>query len=348
MIWDTDDNFRQEGIVMRYHQITPEERYTLAALRTQQPRLPNAEIARRMGRHPSTIGRELRRNAAPHDGGYRASRAQERTNGRRSHQRGWSKFSVDEWMLVEELLRERLSPDQISGRLGRDGTLQISHEAIYQYVWGDKRAGGQLYLCLRQHTRRRRKRYATKERRGRVAGKKHISERPAAVNERQEFGHWEIDTIHGSGRESVVTMVERMTGVALLGKLPNLSADALNKRVLQMIRDFEEKYGWSFRTITADNGTEFHSYEKIERKTGVQFYFAAPYHSWERGTNENTNGLIRQYLPKGMSLAFLSQAQCTAIAQCLNDRPRKRHGYATPRERLAELHAIQRRSHACR
>ena len=159
---------------MRYHQITPEERYTLAALRAQQPRLSNAEMARRLGRHPSTIGRELRRNAAQHDGAYRPSKAQERTNGRRSRTRRWSKLTAREWMLVEDLLREGLSPDQISGRLRRDGTLEVSHETIYQHIWADKWAGGSLYLWLRQRTRRRRKRYATTERRGRVAGKRHI------------------------------------------------------------------------------------------------------------------------------------------------------------------------------
>jgi transposase, IS30 family len=341
-IWDTDDYFRQEGIVMRYHQITPEERYTLAALRTQRPRLSQAEIARRMGRHASTIGRELRRNAARHDGAYRPGGAQERANARRASKRGWTKLSARQWMLVENLLREDLSPDQISGKLRRDRTLRVCHETIYQYVWADKRAGGLLYRYLRQRTRRRRKRYATKERRGRVTGKRHISERSVAANERREFGHWEIDTVHGSGRESIVTLVERRSGLVLIGKLPNLSAAALNKRVLQMIRRFERKHGSSFKTVTADNGTEFHSYTAIEQSAGLKFYFATPYHSWERGTNENTNGLIRQYLPKRTSFASLSQARCNAIEQCLNQRPRKRHGYATPLEQLARRHHKRR------
>lgn len=322
---------------MRYHQITPEERYMLAVLRTQQPRLSNAEIARRMGRHPGTVGRELLRNASRSDGGYRAVGAQERTNGRRSRNRGWTKLSARQWMLVEDLLRDFLSPDQISGRLRSEGVLRISHEAIYQYVWANKRAGGQLYRCLRQRTRQRRKRYGTKERRGRVAGKSHISDRPAAADQRRELGHWEIDTIHGSGRDAVVTIVERVTGLVLIGKLPNLTAAALNRRVLLMIRRFEQRHGRSFKTITADNGTEFHSYSAIERSTGAKFYFATPYHSWERGTNENTNGLIRQYLPKRTSMAGLSQPQCNEIARRLNDRPRKRHQYATPLERLHEL-----------
>ncbi len=325
---------------MRYRQITPEERYTLAALRAQQPRLSKAEIARRMERHPSTIGRELCRNAGRLDGAYRASKAQERTNGRRSRTRRWTKLTAKQWMLVEELLCEGLSPDQISGRLHRDETLEVSHESIYQYVWADKHAGGHLYLFLRQRTRRRRKRYGTHERRGRVATKKHISERPPAADDRSVFGHWEIDTVHGSGRDSVVSLVERATGIVLIGKLPNLTAAALNKRLLQMVKRFEQKHGRSFTTLTADNGTEFHSYERIERRAQLQFYFATPYHSWERGTNENTNGLIRQYLPKGLSMAGLSQAHCNEIADRLNARPRKRYDYATPLERLAELRSL--------
>ena len=322
---------------MRYQQITREERYTLAQLRMQQPRLSNAEIARQMGRHPSTIGRELRRNRSLSDGAYRASQAQEHRNGRRSRNRGWTKLTARQWRIVEDLLREGFSPDQVSGRLRVAGTLEVSHETIYRYVWADKHANGQLHLCLRQRTRRRRKRYATKERRGLVAGKRHITARPAAATERAEFGHWEIDTIHGSDRYSVVSLVERITGLVLIGKLPNLSAPELNKRVLRLIRRFEKRYGRSFKTITADNGTEFHSYKKIERKAQLEFYFATPYHSWERGTNENTNGLIRQYLPKGTSMASLSQAQCNAIARRLNNRPRKRHNYATPLEVLKTL-----------
>src|ERR1700687_1665344 len=197
----------------------------------QRPALLNAEIARQMGRHPSTIGRELRRNAARFDGAYRPSKAQERTNGRRSRTRRWSKITAKQWMLVEDLLRERFSPEQISGRLKRDGTLRISHETIYQYIWRDKHASGSLHLCLRQRTKKHRKRYATTERRGRLPGKRLISERPRAAEARRQVGHWEIDTVHGSGRDSVVTLVERVTGVVLIGKLPNLTTVALNRRL---------------------------------------------------------------------------------------------------------------------
>jgi len=317
---------------MRYHQITPDERYRLAALRMQRPPLSKAEIARQLGRHPSTIGRELRRNAAMHDGAYRPSKAQERTNGRRSRTRRGSAFTALEWMLVEDRLVEGWSPEQISGRLRREGTLRISHETIYKYIWNEKHAGGSLFRFLRQRTKKHRKRYATKERRGCLAGKRHISDRPAAVEGRRQLGHWEIDTVHGTGRDSVATLVERVTSYTLIGKLSDLTARALNDRVLKLLRRPRRNLRLAFKTFTADNGTEFHSHVAIERKTGARFYFATPYHSWERGTNENTNGLIRQYLPKRTSMASLSQADCNLIAQRLNNRPRKRLGYATPTE----------------
>ena len=322
---------------MRYHQITPDERYRLAALRTQQPPLSNADIARRLGRHPSTVGRELRRNAAMHDGAYRPSKAQERTNGRRSRTRRGSAFTAKQWMLVEDLLAEGWSPEQISGRLLRQDILRISHETIYKYVWAEKHAGGSLHLCLRRRTKKHRKRYATTERRGRLAGKRHITERPRAVEKRRQLGHWEIDTVHGTGCDSIATLVERVSGFSLIGKLANLTADILNRRVLKLLCPSKRGLSLIFRTLTADNGTEFHSHLEIERKTGVRFYFATPYRSWERGTNENTNGLIRQYLPKRTSMAAVTQRDCNAIAQQLNDRPRKRLGYATPKEVLAAL-----------
>lgn len=322
---------------MRYLQITPDERYRLAALRTQHPPLSNAEIARQMGRHPSTIGRELQRNAAKHDGAYRPSKAQERTNGRRSQTRRGSAFTARQWMLVEDLLAEGWSPEQISGRLRLEGALHISHETIYKHVWAEKHAGGSLHLYLRQRTKKHRKRYATTERRGRLAGKRHITERPAIVEKRRQVGHWELDTVHGSGRDSIATLVERVSGFCLIGKLPNVTAAAFNRRVLKLLERPKRGLQLIFRTFTADNGTEFHSHLEIERKTGVRFYFATPYHSWERGTNENTNGLIRQYLPKRTSMAALTQRDCTELARRLNDRPRKRLGYATPTEFLAGL-----------
>ena len=315
---------------MHYHQLTPEERYTLARLRRQVPAPTNAEIARIMGRHRSTIGRELARNSARYDGAYRRTKAQERTNGRRSRSRRNTRFTAADWRLVRRMLADDLSPEQISGRLVVEGRLPISRESIYRYIRQDKREGGQLFRFLRQPPKWR-KRHKGGERRGRLTGKRHISERPAAVESREEVGHWEMDTIVSSvDRHCVVTLVERATGCVLLGKLRARSVAETNQRVLQLIR----RQRHLFKTITVDNGTEFHGYREVERRTGTTFYFATPYHSWERGTNENTNGLIRQYIPKRSSMRNLTQAHCTAIARKLNHRPRKRYGFLSPLEIL--------------
>lgn len=315
---------------MRYQQITSEERCTLATLRKQQPRLSIAAIARIMGRHPSTISRELIRNRCPYDNGYRHLRAQDISDLRRKRSRRKSHLGEQHWRLIEELIKADFSPEQISGTLRRDGVLEVSHETIYKYIWRDKRGGGALYRHLRQRPKYR-KRYGPNEKRGKLAGKRHISERPAAVEHRRQLGHWEMDTVAGTGsKHCILTLVERATGCLLIGKLRDHTAAALNERLLQIIDGFPHL----FKTITADNGTEFHSYEHIERLTGVTIYFATPYHAWERGTNENTNGLIRQYLPKRTSMKCVTQHRCNEIANILNNRPRKRHGFSTPIEKL--------------
>lgn len=318
---------------MRYRQITPEERYTLATLRKQSPALTNKEIARLMGRDRSTIYRELRRNSTHPDGAYRPFRAQEAANGRRRRTRKHSQFTARQWHMVEDLLRADLSPEQVSGWLARRHLLRISHETIYRHIWRNKRAGGDLWRRLRQRPKYR-KRYGTYEKRGRLTGKRHISERPPAVELRRQVGHWEMDTVSGARtKHCIVTLVERATGCLLIAKLTDHTKAELNRHVIRLIREQPRL----FKTITVDNGTEFHGYAEIERATGVTFYFATPYHSWERGTNENTNGLIRQYLPKRQSMKNLTQSRCSQIACILNNRPRKRFSFRTPLEELERL-----------
>lgn len=299
----------------------------LAALRRQG--LNQAQIARSMGRHRSTVCREVRRNSTRADGHYRPFTAQERTQGRRSRSRRNSHFTAEDFAAVEELLRRQWSPGQVAGHLAREGRLSISHETIYRHVWRDKREGGLLYTHLRGARKRRRKRYGAYDSRGRLAGKRIISERPTEVETRERVGHWEADTVVGAGsKDCVLTLVERKTGLVLIGKLADRAARGLSRRAVQLIRG----RGARFETVTTDNGTEFHDYERVERLTGVAFYFARPYHSWERGSNENANGLVRQYLPKGVSMSGLTQHQCNAIARKLNTRPRKRLGFRTPME----------------
>ena len=310
----------------RYHQLTSGERHELSALRKAGH--TQAEIARTLNRHPSTIGREVRRNSR-NDGGYRPTTADLLAGWRRARSRRNRQFTPQDWVLVRRALKDDWSPEQISGRFSRDGLLSISHETIYRYVWEDRRCGGKLYRHLRCALRKRRKHYGTYDSRGRLAGKRMISERPLEANLRSRVGDLEGDTVlGGSARPCVLTLVDRRTGFVLLGKLPNRTAQALNRRAIQLIHDASR----TTHTLTFDNGTEFHSYKDIERATGALVYFATPYHSWERGTSENTNGLLRQYLKKGHSMAHLTQRQCNRIAQKLNDRPRKKLGFRTPLE----------------
>ncbi|PKQ29305.1 MAG: IS30 family transposase [Actinobacteria bacterium HGW-Actinobacteria-10] len=309
-----------------YAQITLEERYAIAALKKQK--LSIRAIAAALERSPSTVSREIRRNRVP--ACYSAFKADQRTRARRSRSRKGNRIPARTWREVERLLRQQWSPEQIAGTLKANGARPISHETIYVHIWRDKRRGGSLWTHLRQAGKKRRKRYGAYDSRGRLAGKRHISERPAEVETRDVVGHWEIDTVVGTdrGRHSVVTMVERATGFTVMGKLERHTAGQCAEKVIELIARHEGRV----LTITADNGTEFHNYRDVELATGVLFYFATPHHSWERGTNENTNGLIRQSLPKRTSLCNVTQGDCDVIAAKLNSRPRKRLGYKTPEE----------------
>lgn len=311
---------------MRYHQLTPEERYALSAFRKQG--FNQSQIARALGRHRSTICRELQRNTRK-DGGYRPSTAGERARGRRTRSRRNWQFTDQDWALVRECLQDLWSPEQIAGRLRKQRRLSISHETIYRYVWNDWLRGGSLHRFLRGARKQRRKRYRAYDSRGRLAGKRHISERPAAAENRSCIGHLEGDTMMGGpDQHCVLTMVDRKTGYVFIGKIGERTVEAATQRAIAMIRSARRPV----RTLTLDNGTEFHGYKDIEAHTGATIYFATPHHSWERGTNENTNGLIRQYLPKRRSMKHIRQRDCDRIAWHLNHRPRKRHGFLTPAE----------------
>jgi IS30 family transposase len=315
----------------RYHQLTSGERYELRALRRQG--CSNAEIARALGRHRSTIGREIARNSRK-DGGYRPYTADEMSRARRRRSRRNRRFTGPDWALVVARLQEEWSPEQISGRLALSGELRISHETIYRYVWDERRHGGALYLHLRGARKKRRKRYGRYDSRGRLAGKRMISERPPGAENRSRVGHLEGDTVLGTDKHALLTLVDRKTGYVLIGKLRARTVEATNRRAIDLINNAARRT----RSVTVDNGTEFHGYKAIEAATAAEFFFATPHHSWERGTSENTNGLIRQYAPKRTNLAHLTQNDCDSIARRLNNRPRKRLAYRTPTERY-ELHS---------
>jgi len=205
----------------------------------------------------------------------------------------------------------------------------MSHESIYQYIRRDRRAGCNLFRHCRILPKKGRKLRGKQERRGIQAGKRHISERPPSVELRLRIGHWEGDTVIGQDkRHSLLTLVERKSGYAVIKKIKARNSEQVIKAGLAALKE----HGKKMKTFTFDNGTEFHDYKQFEQAYPVKCYFATPYHSWERGSNENLNGLIRQYLPKGMCFRLVTQAQCDWIAHELNTRPRKRLSYRTPEE----------------
>lgn len=309
---------------MPYHQITRRERYRIYDLLLLG--WTRAAIADELGRARSTITRELARNRTkrgryePHPADCYA---RTRRHLARQHHR------VPAWLVaaVGRRLRQWWSPEQIAGRFRRTGEGWISFQTIYRLIQEDKERGGDLYQCLRQYAYPRQRRRSPRARRplGRP-----LAERPAYIRARRERGHWEIDSLLGAGPGAprLVSAVERATNFVALRKVERPTARAFAQRAIELF----QRQAHPVRTVTADNGTEFTAYERIEAVTGSRFYFARPYCAWERGINENTNGLLRQYLPKRASMAHLTQQACNRIARQLNQRPRKRLGYRTPEE----------------
>jgi len=308
---------------MPYRQITQDERYQIAVMRGGRASV--AAIARALGRHRSSVLRELRRNRSRR-ARYEWFHADCLARGRRRSSRRYRRIQGRDWARVQAHLAELWSPEQIAGRLRRTGELCISYQTIYRYIQADRDAGGQLHHLLRraQCFSRRRRRSPRREPLGRPIGT-----RPRVVEERRQVGHWEIDTLLGTGRGAcALSAVERKTGYVVLGKLGRATGKAFATRAIALLRRQPRRV----RTVTADNGSEMTSAPVIEAAIGARFYFATPYHAWERGTNENTNGLLRQYLPKRQSMAHLTQWDLYRIARQLNRRPRKRLGYRTPEE----------------
>ena len=311
-----------------YSQLSLEERYTLAVLKARG--VPIRQIAQQMGRHTSTLYRELSRNRRP-TGSYAASVAQGYSMARLHRERRGTHFTQEQWNLVFRLINQQMSPEQVSGALASLGVLTISFKTIYRRIHRMRSKGNLLYRQLRISSKLRKKCYRTEDYRGRLKGKRPISERPAEANNRSELGHWEADTVMGSNpRECILTLVERKSGFAQMAKIRRRSAKEVTAALARIIGANRSL----FKTITFDNGTEFHSYKKLEQRFGITCYFAAPHHPWERGSNENFNGLLRQYFPKGSTLATVGDAKLAFFSHRLNTRPRKRHGFKSPQEVL--------------
>jgi IS30 family transposase len=303
-----------------YAQLTREQRYQIKALLDMA--CTQTQISHLLGVHKSTISRELQRNRGQR--GYRPKQAHQFALQRR--QKGRARIGTDTWALVEAKLRQEWSPEQIAGRFREQG-IAISHEHIYQYVYADKRVGGDLWKHLRCQ-KKRRKRYGGYDRRGKIPARKSIEERPAIVDRRERIGDWEIDTIVGKGHQgALVTLTERRSRFTLLRKVNQKSAEQVAQAVTDLL-----SWVQNLKTITSDNGKEFAAHQSLSRKLLIDFYFAHPYASWERGTNENTNGLIRQYLPKERGLTTVTTEEEIMIMDRLNLRPRKCLDFSTPFE----------------
>lgn len=305
-----------------YQQLTQEQRYQIYALK--QIGHNQTEIANELGVHKATISRELKRNTGGK--GYRPKQAHRLSQERRKKAKG--RITASTWQLVEEKLQADWSPEQISGWLLRNMAVRISHEWIYQYVYADYRAGGALYQHLRSQ-KKRRKRLRGRDRRGQLPDRRMIDERPQIVQERSRIGDWEVDTLIGKGQQqAIVTLTERKSRFALLGRVSKRSADLVAQMVVQLLKPFQDRS----ETMTGDNGKEFARHAEIATALDLDFYFAHPYSSWERGSNENMNGLVRQYLPKKTDFSQVTSADLVWIMDRLNLRPRKCLEFRTPFE----------------
>lgn len=289
------------------------------------------DIAERLGKDTSTLSREIRRNKNP-SGKYTAGLADKTSGKRRTDGKRQSRKLIKDKKLrraVFAQLKKKKSPEQIGGKRKRDGKVYVVHETLYSYIY-DYAPNWKQYL--RQKKGKYRRRHGTKSREytREQAKKRRIDERPAIVELRTEIGHWEGDTIRGKEKTTAIaTHVERVSGFAIADKLDHATAESLKqKTTTSFARIPKEKK----KTETLDNGVEFSEYELMERETGMEIFFAYPYHSWERGTNENFNGLLRQYFPKGTPFATITQKDVDKAVRELNHRPRKRLNYLTPYE----------------
>ena len=304
-------------------QLSSSQRYKIEALNSLKYGV--SEISEKTGIPKCTVSRELSRNSK--NGRYDASRAEKMSQARRN--RGTYKLKGELLLKVDKMLGKQYSPEQISGRLGLENKPKVSPETIYQHVYRDKKTGGALYKNLRFGHKKRRKRLGTNDKRGKIPNKTMIAERPAEVETKARFGDWEGDTIIGGNHQGVVvTLVERKSKHTLMGKSEDKSAAAVHKVVVDLLQSTTLPR----KTITFDNGTEFAYHQLIAEDLGTQVYFATPYHSWERGLNENTNGLIRQFIPKKQNLKELDEKMIASVQENLNNRPRKSLGFLTPIE----------------
>jgi len=307
-----------------YTRLTEEERYQIYEGVTEK--YSHREIAAQINKHHSTVSREIKRNTGLR--GYRPKQAQEKAQNRHQNKPRHIKLTPEIQSLIAENIHHEWSPDQIQGRLRSEGLPMVCATTIYGFIQQDKASGGNLHKHLR-HRKPYKRRTGSPEARGQIIGRVSIDERPPIVDEKVRIGDWEADTVIGKGHKGVlVTLADRVSKKTLIAHAPSKHAEVVKDAIIRLLES-EKKY---LHTITFDNGKEFSYHAQIKERLGSENYFAHPYHSWERGLNENHNGLIRQYLPKGMALDKVTEEDITFIQKRLNNRPRKLLGYKTPNE----------------
>ena len=312
-----------------YTQLTYEQRCQIYALNNTD--LTQQEIADTVGVSQSAISRELRRNKGKR--GYRYQQAQNKAYIRRAKAAKTLKMTPEMVALIELKLGEKWSPEQISGWLLEEHLQLISHETIYRHVWNDKRSGGDLYTHLRRQGKKYQSRGKKQAGRGCIKNRVSIDERPTIVDDKSRIGDWEIDLVIGKGHSgALVTIVERMTSFTVSARIDSKCADVVTAATIDLLKPFKG----AVLSITADNGKEFAYHEKMTKALGAPVFFADPYSSWQRGLNENTNGLLRQYWPKATNFKEVKKKEVASVIVQLNNRPRKKLGYKTPAELMAK------------
>ena len=318
---------------MSYRHFSIEERYYIEAEIKQG--VSQSKIAETLGRNQGSISRELSRNKGQR--GYRHKQAQNFASDRSKKRRGNLKLTEEIKQILRKYIEKDWSPEQIAGRLKKEKLISLHYETIYQYILRDKQSGGELYKHLRHQKKRYRKRYGSTRSRTGIPNRIDIDERPKIVAKRGRFGDWEADTIIGKNHKgAIVTLDERKSKIRLAFPLKNKRAKDVTQASVQLLAPLK-----SFvKTITFDNGKEFTAHEKIAKELECNTYFAKPFHSWERGQNENANGLLRQYFPKSMELNCLTENQVYEAVNKLNSRPKKCLDFKTPYEVFFELTGI--------
>lgn len=312
-----------------YHHVGNAERfYIWQALREGKTQ---KHIAKALGRHPSTICRELKRNtyAQCHMYTYHWAQVIVKYRKQNANRHKHRTLTAELARVIEQLLRHDLSPEQVSGYLHKHHGICLSHETIYRYIYRDATRHSQLKPFLRQGGKHRRKRYGSGARASTIPNRVSITERPQAVEKKTRLGDWECDTVMGKDRKSVlVTVVDRTSLYTACSRVLSRSARVVCNAIIRLLRPFKARV----KTLTFDNGSEFVKHETIAHALDATTYFAHPYSSWERGINENTNGLIRQFFPKGTDFRTVSWQQVQKAVDHLNHRPRKTRGYRTPNQ----------------